>query len=201
MEVKYQGLEIKEYLEEVKRLLDVLIEQLEPFIETLYQAYLENRLIFLIGNGGNATNASHFAQDLAKGTLEDLSVTKRFRTISLTDNISFITALANDEGYESIFEQQLVNLANPGDLLIAISGSGNSPNILRAVEYANQHGLKTIGITGFDGGRLQKMAQLYVHVPCSEMGMSEALHAVVFHITVSRLRQRLAQMHSAKTPP
>ncbi len=142
----------KEYLERVGELLDQLPAQSDRFVESLYQAFEQGRTIFLAGNGGSAANASHFGQDLAKGTLSSMSATRRFRVIPLTDNIGFITALANDEGYDSIFEQQLRNLAQSGDLLVAISGSGNSPNVLRAVEYARSIGMKTIGVTGFDGG-------------------------------------------------
>ena len=113
--------------------------------------------------------------------------------IPLTDNVGFITALANDEGYESIFEQQLRNLARRGDLLVAISGSGNSPNVLRAVEYARSIGMKTIGVTGFDGGKLRALADESVHVPIDDMGMTEALHGVVFHLAMAQLRTKLSR--------
>ena len=140
-------------------LLEDLDAQTDRFIATLYRGFEEERTIFLCGNGGSAAAASHFGQDLAKGTLSSMSATRRFRVIPLTDNIGFITALANDEGYESIFEQQLRNLAREGDLLVAISGSGNSPNVLRAVEYAHSIGMTTIGVTGFDGGKLRALAR------------------------------------------
>ena len=123
-----------------------------------------------------------------------MDATRRFRVIPLTDNIGFITALANDEGYDSIFEQQLRNLAQSGDLLIAISGSGNSPNVLRAVEYARSIGMKTIGVTGFDGGKLRQAADESVHIPVEDMGMTEALHGVVFHLAMCRLRERLDRL-------
>jgi D-sedoheptulose 7-phosphate isomerase len=100
-------------------------------------------------------------------------------------------ALGNDLGYESIFVEQLRNLASPGDLLIAISGSGNSPNVLRAVEWANATGMATFGVTGYDGGRLRQIAQASLHVPCSNMGTVEAVHSVVFHYLVDVLRERL----------
>ncbi len=127
----------KAYLERVRDLLGGLAEPSERLIETLFEAFEEG------ANDSSswamaaaASAASHFGQDLAKGTLSSMQAKRRFRVIPLTDNIGFITALANDEGYESIFEQQLRNLARRGDVLIAISGSGNSPNVLRAVEYA-----------------------------------------------------------------
>jgi len=185
------------YLGKVRELLDALPEQSERFVETLFQAFEQERTVFLIGNGGSAAAASHFGQDLAKGTLSSMQAKRRFRVIPLTDNIGFITALANDEGYDSIFEQQLRNLARPGDLLVAISGSGNSPNVLRAVEYARSIGMKTIGVTGFDGGKLRAMADQSVHIPIEDMGMTEALHGVVFHLAMAQLRTRLARAEAA----
>ena len=126
-------------------------------------------------------------------TLIRSAATRRFRVIPLTDNIGFITALANDEGYDSIFEQQLRNLAASGDLLVAISGSGNSPNVIRATEYARSIGMTVIGVTGFDGGKLKALSDVSVHIPVDDMGMSEALHGVVFHLAMCRLRERLAK--------
>lgn len=180
------------YLEKVRELMDELPDQSDRFIEVLFQAFEQESTIFLIGNGGSASAASHFGQDLAKGTLSSMQAERRFKVIPLTDNIGFITALANDEGYESIFEQQLRNLADKGDLLVAISGSGNSPNILRAVEYAKSIGMTTVGITGFDGGKLRQISDEGVHVAVDDMGMCEALHGVVFHIAMAQLRQRLS---------
>jgi D-sedoheptulose 7-phosphate isomerase len=186
------------YLDRVRTLLDEIPEQTDRFIETLWRAFEEERTVFLVGNGGSAAAASHFGQDLAKGTLPDRNARRRFRVISLTDNIGFITALANDEGYESVFEQQLRNLACAGDLLIAISGSGNSPNVLRAVEYAHSIGMHTVGVTGFDGGKLRRSADECVHVPVDDMGMAEALHGVVFHLAMNRLRERVAGAQDAE---
>jgi|SaaInlStandDraft_7_1057024.scaffolds.fasta_scaffold125264_1 D-sedoheptulose 7-phosphate isomerase len=176
-----------EYLEEVRGVLKGLEGQLEDFVNDLYTTYLEGKTIFLIGNGGSAANASHFAQDLAKGTLPSIRVKKRFRAISLTDNVSYLTALANDEGYESIFVQQLINLARPGDRLIAISGSGDSPNILRAVEYANQLGMTALGVTGYEGGELRSLVNLMINVPSHKMGLVEAVHSIAFHLIHSQL--------------
>jgi D-sedoheptulose 7-phosphate isomerase len=181
------------YFAQVAKLFEGLDAQTDRFIATLYRGFEEGRTIFLVGNGGSASAASHFGQDLAKGTLSSMSAVRRFRVIPLTDNIGFITALANDEGYESIFEQQLRNLAVEGDLLVAISGSGNSPNVLRAVEYAHSIGMTTIGVTGFDGGKLRALAKESVHIPIDDMGMCEALHGVVFHAAMCFLRERLAK--------
>ena len=181
----------QEYLDKVRDLLDELPAQSDRFVESLFRAFEEGRTIFLAGNGGSAANASHFAQDLAKGTLSSMEAVRRFRAISLTDNIGFITALANDEGYASIFEQQLRNLAAPGDVLVAISGSGNSPNVLRATTYAEAHGLITVGMTGYDGGKLGKMVELNVHVPSFDMGIVESIHGIIVHHVVDRLKERL----------
>ena len=185
------------YLEKVREMLDALAEPSQRLIETLFEAFEAERTIFLVGNGGSAAAASHFGQDLAKGTLSSMKAKRRLRVIPLTDNIGFITALANDEGYESIFEQQLRNLARSGDVLIAISGSGNSPNVLRAVEYARSIGMRSIGVTGFDGGKLRALADESVHVPIEDMGMTEALHGVVFHLVMAQLRTRLARAEAA----
>ncbi|MCH2171476.1 SIS domain-containing protein [Myxococcota bacterium] len=182
------------YFTRVGELLDSLVEPSHRFAETLFTAFEAEATIFLAGNGGSAAAASHFGQDLAKGTLSSMDAVKRFRVAPLTDNVGYITALANDEGYESIFEQQLRNLARPGDVLIAISGSGNSPNILRAVEYANATNMTTIGVTGFDGGKLREQVDQEVHVPVDDMGMCEALHGVVFHYAMAHLRQRLSRL-------
>jgi len=182
-----------DYLKKVAELLDALPDPSDRFVEALYAGFEQGRTVFLIGNGGSAANASHFGQDLAKGTLSSMSATRRFRVVPLTDNIGFITALANDEGYDSIFEQQLRNLAASGDLLVAISGSGNSPNVIRAAEYAHSIGMTVIGVTGFDGGKLKALADVSVHIPVDDMGMTEALHGVVFHLAMCRLRERLAK--------
>jgi D-sedoheptulose 7-phosphate isomerase len=155
----------------------------------LQDAFLTGRTIFVLGNGGSAANASHFAQDLAKGTLRDAGQVRRFRALALTDNISFITALANDEGYAAVFEQQLATLACPGDLVLAISCSGNSPNVIRAVEYANARGMTTVGITAGDGGRLGQLAKYVVTAPTADVGLAEAVHGILFHLVVAILRE------------
>ena len=138
--------------EEIQRLDPAQIEKVSELIEA---AYDEGRFVFIIGNGGSGANASHLCEDLAKCTLRDFENQKRLKVLSLTDNTAGIMAWANDEGYDRIFVEQLKNLASPGDLLLAISGSGNSPNILKAVSWANEHGLTTVGITGFLGRQAQ----------------------------------------------
>jgi D-sedoheptulose 7-phosphate isomerase len=150
----------------------------------------------LCGNGGSGSNASHFCEDVGKGTLRredfDNDQKKRVRILSLTDNTPYILAWGNDEGFERVFVEQLKNLASPGDLLVAISGSGNSPNVLRAVEWANAHGLKTFGCTGFSGGKLRTLAHHNLHVPLDDMGIVESIHLTAFHWVVDDLHRRIS---------
>ena len=174
-------------------MLDLVLPQIEPFVMDLYAAYQGEATIFVIGNGGSAANASHFAQDLAKGTLSTISQKKRIRAVSLTDNGSFITALANDEGYETIFVQQLMTYAKPQDRLVVISGSGNSPNVVKATEYALENNIKVLGVTGFDGGQVKELAKINIHVPSVDMGLVEAVHSVIFHLAMSQLAGTLAE--------
>jgi D-sedoheptulose 7-phosphate isomerase len=166
-------------------------EEIDEVISNVFNAYLKNRMIFVIGNGGSAANASHFAQDLANGTKVSPDSVKRIRALSLTDNLPYISALGNDEGFESIFEQQLKTFASEGDVIIAISGSGNSPNIIKAVEWGNINGLVTIGITGFDGGLLNKINKLSLHVPLNDMCTSESIHSVILHYITIELKKKM----------
>jgi len=177
--------------EEVIRRTD--LEAVGKLIEKLHHAYREGRRVFLFGNGGSAACASHFAEDLAKGTIRDLSCQKRLRVMSLTDCTPFITALGNDCGYETIFREQLVTHAQPGDLAIGISGSGNSPNVLNAIAWARENELFTVGITAFDGGRLKPMVHLGIHFPVMEMEVAENAHLVVVHMAVCGLRRLVSE--------
>ncbi len=179
------------YFQEISNLLArVDRSQIDSLLQAICKAHENSRFVFIIGNGGSAANASHLCEDLGKGTLSDFDTQKRLKVMSLVDNTPYILAWANDEGYERIFVEQLKNLASPDDLLIAISGSGNSPNVLRAVEWANGRGLVTFGVTGYDGGRLAKTAQNNLHVPSHNMGMVEAVHGVIFHYLVEELHER-----------
>lgn len=167
--------------------------QVEELIRLIHDAYERDATIFVIGNGGSAANASHFAQDLAKGTCRNMHQEKRIRALSLTDNFAFFSALGNDEGYDQVFVQQLRTFCREGDLLVAISGSGNSPNILRAVEYAVDNGLHTIGVTGFSGGKLKVVANTTVHVPLDDMCTAESVHSVVLHYVILRLHEMISR--------
>ena len=165
--------------------------EIEQLLAILSDAYENDKTVFVIGNGGSAANASHFANDLAKGTLQSVEQTKRLRALSLTDNVALMTAYGNDEGYHSIFEQQLRTYARPGDIVVAISGSGNSPNVVGAIEWANANGLHTVGVTGFAGGKLKQLAKTSVHVPLNDMCTSESVHSVIFHYVAIELQKRL----------
>ncbi len=170
-------------------------EEIDKFLDILVDAYKNDKFVFVIGNGGSAANASHLAQDLAKGTRSSKDQSRRLKALSLTDNLPFITAQGNDEGYDSIFEQQLRTFAKPGDYLIAISGSGNSPNIISAIEWANKNGITTIGITGYDGGKLKKMAHHSVNVVLNDMCTAESIHSIIFHYVILELRERFKKLN------
>ena len=179
-----------------EELLRIDPAEVKALADLMYSCYQRDRFIFVIGNGGSGSNASHFCEDIGKGTLRrqdfDDDTKKRFRILSLTDNTPYLLAWGNDEGFDRVFLEQLKNLAGPGDLLIAISGSGNSPNILRAVEWANRRGLTTYGCTGFTGGKLRTLAQKGLHVPLDDMGIVESIHLTAFHWVVDDLHRRLA---------
>lgn len=162
--------------------------QLTALVTTLHKARQTGATVFTCGNGGSASHASHLAQDLSKGARCGISYIK---AICLCDPISYITALANDEGYEYIFSGQLTPLGRPNDVLIAVSGSGNSPNVLGAVCHANTLGMRTWGITGFDGGELINVAHRCIHVQSDNMGIVEAAHSTLFHWLVEALREKV----------
>ncbi len=176
---------IKNYFEEIKNLLDkVSAEDTKKVTELIYNAYHDNKQIFIIGNGGSAATASHFACDLNKGTLSRVydDDEKRFRVISMADNVAILTAYANDLSYDDIFSQQLRNLVNKGDLVIAITGSGNSKNIIKGVETAKKSGATTIGFLGFQGGKLKNMVDHHILVPTEHYGRIEDVHAILAHL-------------------
>ena len=156
------------------------IAKVNQAIEILREARDKGRHIFVCGNGGSASTASHFACDIVKGA--SYNRTARFRIMALTDQLPTLTAYSNDVGYDCVFVEQLKNFASRGDVLLAISGSGNSPNVLRAMEYANSIGCRTIAMTGRDGGKLGPMAQLNIQVPVPHMGRIEDAHMIVCHM-------------------
>ena len=168
-----------DHLRLVLRSLDT--DEIGRFIETLLDARERGATIFLIGNGGSAATASHWANDLALGTN---AYEHPFRALSLTDNVAVLTALGNDLGYDEIFVRQLRILGKKGDVLVGISASGNSPNLLKAFEHSLSVGIKTIAITGFDGGKMKTMADEGIHVPTApgEYGPAEDVHMVLNHL-------------------
>ncbi|MEZ5351445.1 MAG: SIS domain-containing protein [Bryobacteraceae bacterium] len=156
------------------------LSKVDQAIEWLREARDNGRAVFVCGNGGSASTASHFACDMVKGASYQRD--RRFRIQALTDSLPTLSAYSNDVGYDCVFEEQLRNFAQPGDVVMAISGSGNSPNVLRAIGYANDTGCRTIGLTGRDGGKLGEMAQLNVQVPVPHMGRIEDGHMIVCHM-------------------
>lgn len=185
-------LNVQDYLariqQEIGRLDTTAIDELA---EAIYERYLSGRFVYIIGNGGSAANASHLCEDLGKSSVVDFENQKRLKVLSLTDNTPYILAWANDTSFDRIFVEQLKNFAERGDLLIAISGSGNSRNVIAAVEWANAHGLETFGITGYDGGCLLKLAHRSLHCRIDDMGVVESLHQIAFHYVLDDLHGRI----------
>jgi D-sedoheptulose 7-phosphate isomerase len=183
----------------IKHLIDVLEDldkqKIEEAIEILIEAYKNGNKIFIVGNGGSASNASHMACDLGKGTLSRIydDGKKRFKVYSLTDNVAMMTAIANDLSYEDVFVQQLRNLIDKGDVIIALSGSGNSVNVIKSVQYAKEHGAKSIGFLGFKtGGKLAHLVDCAIIANSNEYGPCEDVQLVLDHmITVWLARIRL----------
>lgn len=184
---------IKDYIQELSCCLDNLdISKIEETIDILTEAYKRGRKVFILGNGGSAANASHMAADLSKGTLKRVydEDEPRFKVYSLTDNVAILTAFANDLSFSDVFVQQLQNLIDKDDVLIALSGSGNSRNVINAVRYANKHGAKTIGILGFKtGGKLANLVDCAVIVQSVRYGPCEDMQLILDHIITSWLAQ------------
>jgi D-sedoheptulose 7-phosphate isomerase len=180
------------YLGQLRDTIDTLPrDRLAAMGEMRFRAYRNEKQVFTVGNGGSASTASHMAADLGKNTIGPNM--RRFRILSLNDNAAIVTALANDIGYEHIFSEQLVNLIQPGDLLIAISGSGNSPNVVRAMTYAREQCAEVVAVLGFDGGRAAALADLAVIVPSDHYGIVEDVHLIINHILVDYFKVRLAE--------
>lgn len=170
-----------QYKSELQRTIDLIeMERVEQAIQWFNDARAAGRRIFVCGNGGSASTASHFACDIVKGASYQRE--QRFKIMALTDSLPTLTAYSNDVGYDCVFVEQLKNFAEPGDVVMCISGSGNSPNVVRAMEYANSIGCKTIALTGRDGGKLRPQAQLSIHVPAPHMGRIEDAHMIVCHM-------------------
>jgi D-sedoheptulose 7-phosphate isomerase len=183
---------VETYLERLRTALEALpSDQLGELGEMLYRAYRNEKQVFTLGNGGSASTASHMAADLAKNTIGPNM--RRFRVTSLNDNTAILTALANDLGYENVFREQLENLIRPGDLLIAISASGNSANVLNALRYAQRQCAQTACLLGFDGGDAARIGDLAIVVPSDHYGVVEDVHLIINHILVDYFKSRLAE--------
>jgi D-sedoheptulose 7-phosphate isomerase len=183
---------VEAYVDRLKSAIGALpTDRLAELGEILYRTYRNGQQVFTLGNGGSASTASHMAADLAKNTIS--ANMRRFRILSLNDNQALLTALANDLGYENVFSEQLKNLIRPGDLLIAISASGNSANVAKAIRYAQTQCAEVVGILGFEGGEVARLADLSIVVPSDHYGVVEDVHLIINHILVDHFRQRLAE--------
>ena len=182
----------KDYLSRLKSALDVIPpEPLQALAEALMVAWREKRQVFMFGNGGSAGNAIHLANDYLYGISKKLG--HALRVMALPANSAVLTCLANDEGYDGIYFRQLAVLARPGDVAIALSGSGNSPNIVKALEWCRGHGVKTFAVLGFSGGASKDLTDVPIHVSVDDMQISEDLQLIVGHM----LMQWLYKHHEA----
>lgn len=173
----------KNYLRDLKELINTLdINEIIEFIKEIENAYKNGKTIFIMGNGGSAATASHFACDINKGV--SLRLQKKFKVLCLNDNIPIMLAYSNDISYDSVFVEQLKNFIMNDDLVIGISGSGNSKNVLNAIEYSNEIGAKTFGVIGYDGGKLKNLAQKSLIVRSFDMQKIEDCHMILTHLTM-----------------
>ena len=178
--------QINEYYDRLKATIDLIDrESIDCAMKTLKKARDEKHFIFIMGNGGSASTASHFTGDFNKGL--SLNREKRFRFVCLNDNPATVLSLANDVDYSMVFVEQLKNFLSDGDIVMAISGSGNSANVVNAVEYAKEKGNTVIGLTGFDGGKVKALSDISLHIPINDMQIVEDLHMVFDHLMMSIL--------------
>ena len=181
----------KSYFGYLKKIFDQIdLSEIKDFVELILDTRERGSTIFFMGNGGSAATASHFSNDLAFGTND---YKKPFKVMSITDNVPVLTALGNDFGYEEIFVRQLKVFGKKGDVLVGISASGNSPNLLTAFEYAAVSGIKTVALTAFDGGKMKEVADQGVHVPTGmkEYGPAEDVHMILDHLIGSYLMRQI----------
>ncbi|UCD99274.1 MAG: SIS domain-containing protein [Chloroflexota bacterium] len=183
---------IRSYVDELKNILDKLSqEQVEQVLAVLHEARMANQQVFIFGNGGSASTASHFVCDLGKNTR--VQGVPNFRVIGLIDNIALFSALANDDGYENVFLNQLIDHVQPGDVVVAISTSGNSMNVVNAVQFARSVGARTISFTGFDSGQLGSLVDVDLHVSSHSIEHVEDVHLVLEHLITRGLRELAMQ--------
>ncbi|MBN1364208.1 MAG: SIS domain-containing protein [Syntrophaceae bacterium] len=182
--------DIKKYLRLLEKRMSALnIKQINQIVNILKSAYDNERTIFTMGNGGSGTTASHIVCDFNRGVSANL--VKKFKVVCLNDNVSSMSAIANDMGYNVIFEEQLKNFLQPGDVVIGISASGNSRNIIKAIQYANKQGAVTVGFCGFDGGKLKKIVKYPIHIKTNDMKIAEDIHSIISHILMKILSTQL----------
>ena len=178
-----------EYKSKIKDSLD-LFEFDDEILKLLKNSIKNNQKIFVAGNGGSAAIASHYVCDLSKGATNNWSENFiRYKAICLSSNIGYMTAISNDAHYNEVFKQQLINLASPNDILVLISSSGNSPNIVEAAKYAKENGLITVGVTGFSGGKLKELADYSAHMNLNSYEVCEDIHAIFGHFLAVHLRE------------
>ena len=184
--------EINEYYEREKRVIDSLDrEEINAAMNALLDAYEADATVYVFGNGGSSATASHMVCDFNKGTCAELE--KKFRFVCLNDNIPWLMAIANDKSFEDVFVDQLRGHLKPTDTVLAISGSGNSHNVVKAVEYAKEVGAKVIAMTGYQGGKIRKMADYYLHAPVDDMQITEDLHMGFDHMIMQIFWKYLAK--------
>jgi len=185
----------KIYFDQINQILSQIpVKDIEKTVEVIHQAYLKNKHIFIMGNGGSAATASHFACDLGKGTLPpqyDKKIIKRFKVTSLTDNVAVMTAWGNDANYDQIFVQQLENLLKKGDVVIGISASGNSPNVIKAIELAKKRKAIAIGLAGFDGGKLAKITDVNITAKIDRYDVAEDIHLILTHLITRHFFEKI----------
>lgn len=183
----------REYLEGLKRCIEELsLDDIEDIARIVFDAYKQGKRIFIMGNGGSATTAIHLARDLQIGTAGPGK--PRLRVSCLADNVASITSIANDINYESVFEEQLIGQVEKGDVVIGITASGNSPNVLRAIEYANKNGAVTIGFIGFGGGKLKGLARKSIVLSSKDYGQVEDIHMALSHIIPYWIRKEIRNL-------
>ena len=180
----------KEYFDKLKDTLDKLdTEAIGKVVDILLLCRENKGTMYIFGNGGSAANASHIAGDFLKGI--SYGMEKRFKTHCLNDNIAGTTAITNDLSYDDVFIEQLKTYLSPGDVVIGISGSGNSENVVRAVKWARDNGATTIALTGYKGGRLKQVAGLVLHAPVDDMEIAEDMHTIIFHAIKQEINRRI----------
>ena len=185
-----------EFVDEYLNLLSETVNRISrqdiwKVVQALFAAWRDGRQIFLLGNGGSAATASHMANDLNKYTLVDGK--RRMRAIALTDNVPLMTAWGNDSAYEDIFAEQLLNFVQSRDVVIAISASGNSPNVIKALQVARAQGAQTIGFTGDRGGKLKELVDQCIFIPDPQIGRQEDGHMILDHVIALALRQMIVE--------